>query len=306
MRSTCTILGAVVLFSIFEKGQANLEELEAVAFDRCYPLEDDSLGIQNVRFWPSPARIGEPVTITIAGSASKAMPRGSCEIKVKTAWKGLQHVYEGSHVLDLCEDATRSDTCPLREGQDFTGTISWTALQVPEYEFMLESTPPNLDNEMEVEISVEEKDFKSCISFSLPLKHPALQQDLGFPAVCEEVVSEVNSDPRRSWTAEMPPRFETYSFHEARRICGGTVMRGQAGFEELPRRKYRGKKTKLAWDERDAWDAWDGVESASRIIFAGQKTLVAMAGLGVGDDIPKYFDARVAFPQCAKVRSLVF
>ncbi|CAN0193491.1 unnamed protein product, partial [Laminaria digitata] len=75
-----------------------------------------------------------------------------------------------------------------------------------------------------------------------------------------------------------------------RRIAGGTVLRGHAGFEELPRSTVGTDNTPPVATERRLRAKSNEPEAT----FDATTTSTA-------DDIPANFDAREAFPECASI-----
>ncbi|CBN78981.1 cathepsin B-like proteinase [Ectocarpus siliculosus] len=181
--------------------------------------------------------------------------------------------------LDLCTDVA-GVRCPLQAGDRFSGVATWNAFVLPERgdENAVESLTTTV-------ITAVQPDGPACGQFFT--FHDVAGKEDASATLLEDHLSElVESDESSrgpaasSWSRGYSSRFEGFSWKDARRIAGGTVMRGQVGFEELPRRRY----TK---------------EIAPAV--PGRRRLTPVAQSSSDEDIPANFDAREAFPECASI-----
>ncbi|CAM9868797.1 unnamed protein product [Pylaiella littoralis] len=236
---------------------------------------------------------GGPMSYRVWGVADSAKPFidvGDVTLHVKVvgptseAGNDGQDVVEGAEFeLDLCTDVVGVD-CPLAVGDKFSGVVTWNAFVLPRGLHEHDETLTVTVIQPEGPACGRLFDFVDRIQ-ELPVEktgdllddHLGLMLEAGFTS---------------TWTRGYSPRFLDFSWEDARRIAGGTVMRGQLGFEELPRRTHAKAKPKAA--------GFMGA-NADGPVFSEKRRLIAKPDNSSGNDIPANFDGREAFPECASV-----
>lgn len=237
--------------------------------------------------YPEPVASGSPVSYRISGVAESEAPFinvGDVTLHVQATAssrlvKGPAPVASSTEFeLDLCADVV-GVSCPLAVGDEFSGVVTWNV-------FVLRDDV-NIAHE-DVEITIVQPEGPACgqqfVSQIMIEKNPG--EATG--NLLDNHLSELVDEGGTTWSKGYSTRFENFSWEDARRISGGTVMRGHLGFEELPRRKYA-----------KAIPSFTGAS-------AGGPTVSALRNLAattdpLGDGIPVNFDGREAFPDCASV-----
>ncbi|CAM9302647.1 unnamed protein product [Choristocarpus tenellus] len=288
-----TLIGGL-LVNVLVRGQ---EEIRT-GFYCSHNGASSSLQVEFLHINPVIEYPGAPISLVISGKAPRLSLGTSYEVDVSNLGTNVDtgDLNQRSTLkFDLCDDFVGVD-CSHGTGDSFEGTATWNAFSVSVNE------PTN----WRVHITnPEHKEGVLCLGGATRAAEESLMglaEPTAVPAIETSLVNTVNSMPGVSWTAAMSPRFEGYSVADARRIAGGTIMRGHPYFEELPQRKYPKSSIKgstvvkegLVSDQRR-------LRGSSRSSLTSGVVDAAKVFTNRDDDIPAHFDAREAYPQCAEV-----
>eukprot|EP00752_Nemacystus_decipiens_P008841 g7890.t1 len=271
------LAAGLITFSSAEKYGPS--EIEARCAYAPKSKESPRFDVTPVPATAAPVASGSPVSYRVSGvAASEAFFIGEGDVTLHVTAGAHPGLVEGPAVneilsvaefeFDLCTDVVGVD-CPLTVGDEFSGTITWNA-------FVLRDRIKHAHEH--VQITVVQPEGPACgqkFASQITIENTPNEAT---GSLLDDHLSLVVDEGGTTWTKGHSSRFENFSWEDARRISGGTVMRGHVGFEELPRRKY----------------------AKAPPVLSGRRRLTATTD-PLSEDIPASFDGREAFPECASV-----
>eukprot|EP00611_Tribonema_gayanum_P018049 TRINITY_DN31101_c0_g1_i1.p1 TRINITY_DN31101_c0_g1~~TRINITY_DN31101_c0_g1_i1.p1 ORF type:complete len:530 (-),score=188.22 TRINITY_DN31101_c0_g1_i1:334-1923(-) len=235
----------------------------------------------------SPVIPGEPLTVTVEGTPQVEIPNSDIEAQVEIYVLGFKL---GHATFDFCTEMT-GITCPQPANQPFKGQISYV---IPE------EAPSGVELTTRIEVENAHTGARyACVEVDVKVKaRLGRHYEASLPAVTPAMVAAIN-ERATTWTAHVSPRFAQYTIEDARRVAGGTFLKGHKDHVALPARTYDTERLRNRHADNPhvlpAFAITNGGGGAAAMMTDGGRD---------GDedgDIPDRFDAREAWPECAAV-----
>lgn len=225
-------------------------------FQMCDTATAPQVHVKAINLVPDPIVAGSPLTVSFEGQPLVDLAQDAV-MEVGVYVLGIKLAHASFELCDL-----EGVKCPLLAGDEITGKLTY-------------NIPKEAPGGVELTTKIQIKDPAdsveySCVEVAIKIAEPKLSavESSRLPAVTAGLVAQVN-ELTNTWEAHSSPRFEGYTLEDAKRIAGGTVMKGYATYLELPARRYSSET-------------------------AVTRTLLDAP-------LPESFDAREAFPACAAV-----